>query len=77
LTSDATRNHQKFWANAQTRDGITQARMSKTAVVVRRPSLSVITPLSRPNTTCDSIEMLASRPISVSCTPRASMKTEA
>ncbi len=62
LTTDAARNHQKFCANAQIRHGIAHATTSKTAVVRRRPSLSVITPLSRPNTTWDSIEMRGQQP---------------
>ena len=63
LTTEATRNHQKSCAKAQIRHGIAQATTSKIAVVSRRPSLSVITPLSSPNTTWDNIEIVANRPI--------------
>ena len=63
LMTAATRNHQKFCANAHTRHGMTNAMKSDTAVVRRRPNLSVIAPDSRPATICDSIEMVANRPI--------------
>ena len=73
LITEAITKYQKFCAKAQIRHGIDHATTSKTAVVRRRPSLSVMTPLSRPKTTCDSIDRVANRPICWSCTPSASM----
>jgi hypothetical protein len=41
----ATTNHQKFCESAQMIAGTLHARRSKSSVVSRRPSLSVIAPL--------------------------------
>ncbi len=76
LMREAARNAQKFCANAQIRQGITQATTSNHAVVARRPSLSVMMPPASPKTTCDTMPMVASRPICWSCRPTASMNTD-
>jgi hypothetical protein len=64
-------------ARSQIRQGIHQEIKSKIAVVFRLPSLSVITPLRKANTTWENIYTEATMPISTSFIPRAIIYTEA